>query len=343
MSIYLRVILAGALVILGQCWAARPASAWTFGAYLAYAWDTDEIYGYADTGIEPWDDTYSYECYEWDFDPWTEEEICISGVFYQYVPGVGATLYDPSPAFYLDISNVGTGDLVYVDYALNPPYLGTWTQISDHVQAAEVWSFEFDYYSGDYNWEYLGASAFLMAQLGAQASNSCNNPDVDAIVTEYRVQTPRVEYIPGCGDFRYYVDGENSTYFGWSDFANEHDYNGYYAIIASVLESGVDAIQDAWYNLGNGTIYSTSGYRNPVHNREHITPAGAANGRHIYGDAMDLASNASNWQDMWNTATSQSPRPCAEPQILSGTGHVHVDYRAVEGVLNPQGPCPATW
>jgi hypothetical protein len=106
------------------------------------------------------------------------------------------------------------------------------------------------------------------------------------------------------------------------------------ALIQSSLVNGLRTIQ---------TIYSaqhisiTSAYRTPAVNNEIDTEAGswAPRSRHVFGDAVDMATGGS--QDTFNslTAASQQKGNCIEDQNATGLGHVHVDWR--------QSGCKPEW
>lgn len=351
MSIYKRFLTIALTVLAFLLFVPRNADAFYGVTALSYTWEADQIEGFSATFVDWWDTTFLVTCWRWGYDPIYGLEFCEEYTEHVIWPAVAAQLWSPE-------GNLAGGGFFSSPLSAVTPYwgenggTGTWVAIGEHFTMYAWWG----WYRWDPYWGYLligtgggELSALFPAVTVAQVNNQCPNPDLDPIIAEYRTQTPRVEYIPRCNDFRT-LPNENSVFFGWADFANEHDYDGLYALIGPPLESGIDAIQQAWYNLGNGNLWTISGYRNPIHNRVHLPqlnpgdPPGAVNSRHIYGDAIDFVSDSSTWESLRNTAKAQNPVPCAEPNDISGDGHVHVDYRTVEGVLNRRGTvCPARW
>jgi hypothetical protein len=142
------------------------------------------------------------------------------------------------------------------------------------------------------------------------------------IIKEYVVY--KVNYVPLCAHFTKTVSSPNFAFA----VLNTGDYG--WAIIKGSLLNGLEA------TLANYGLPMTlnSAYRNPDRNAR-ITPKGAAQSRHMYGDAADIASNSSNWATL--RAAGKAAGACAEPLSISGFGHVHVDWRPTGGV------CPLNW
>ena len=126
-----------------------------------------------------------------------------------------------------------------------------------------------------------------------------------------------VSWTPDCSDF---TQSESSTHFSFSDL-NSGTYS--WAVIDNDLEDGVDDVYDDY-----GSIDINSGYRSPIKNNQ---VGGATNSRHVYGDAVDIDSDSSTWDDIAASAYSAAGG-CIEPKADSGTGHVHSDWRP--------GSCP---
>jgi hypothetical protein len=358
MKSYIRLIAGAFILLMISFWRPTEAFAYYSATGLEYYWDSDEIGGFSGTWMEPWDDPDVWQCVDWEWDWYYEEYVCVAYNELQFGPAVAGALYAPNEEF----RGGGFAGGVWwsgalVGYWSGSGGTGYWTALGNHYVIRDWYYWYWDDYWERWDWQLVSAgelfSAWPTPQTGLQISNACSlsyrdatgNQTLTMMVSEYRSQG--IGWIPHCEDFRYWLDngnGENSVYFGWSDFANEHDYP-YFALIGWPLEVGVDQIQEAWSNLGNGTLYTNSGYRSPIHNCCHISPAGAANSRHLFGDAMDFASNSTTWQDLHDTAKSRSPVPCVEPLAISMEGHVHADYRLVEGVFNRiNAPgCPANW
>ena len=74
-----------------------------------------------------------------------------------------------------------------------------------------------------------------------------------------------------------------------SDFTSSSNYNsGDYGY---AIDRDLNARKSAWAtacNVTSADMSLSSGYRNPEHNRHHISPAGALGSRHQYGDALDI-------------------------------------------------------
>jgi hypothetical protein len=87
---------------------------------------------------------------------------------------------------------------------------------------------------------------------------------------------------------------------------------------------------DTWQSNYGGPLGISRGYSTPAHND---TVAGAAtNSQHIYGNAADVASGATTWAALRQAARDGGA--CTEPLSISGSGHVHADWR---------GACPPGW
>jgi hypothetical protein len=140
-----------------------------------------------------------------------------------------------------------------------------------------------------------------------------------ALIQEYRDHAVRV--IPVCADFS---RDAQSVHFSFALLnTGDHDW----AILRPALLAGLEAI---YTQNGNRPIRINSAYRNPARNAK--LPGSARNSRHLYGDAVDIASDESTWEHF--RAIGIGLGGCVEPVDLSGTGHVHVDWR---------GRCPAGW
>ena len=155
-------------------------------------------------------------------------------------------------------------------------------------------------------------------RLGSTTVQSCGNPR-DAIIAEYAQYG--VAFTPTCADF---TQTAHSAHFSFAEL-NSGDYT--WAIIGGSLLNGLECVRTG---NGNTPLIINSGYRNPAHNAN--IPGAAPQSRHMFGDAADIASNAGTWQALRNAGKNCGA--CVEPQNVSGTGHVHVDWR---------GGCPQGW
>ena len=140
----------------------------------------------------------------------------------------------------------------------------------------------------------------------------------DTIIQEYR--NFRVSFIPSCASF---TRTKRSAHFSFAEL-NRGDFA--WAILTDRLLNGLENVRR---RNGNRPLSLTSAYRNPSRNRR---VGGASQSRHMYGDAADIASNRTTFPAL--ARHGKASGGCIEPVSLSGTGHVHVDYR---------GPCPPGW
>ncbi len=140
----------------------------------------------------------------------------------------------------------------------------------------------------------------------------------DRIIQEYI--NFRVSLRPTCASF---TRTKRSANFSFAEL-NGSDYP--FAILTDRLLNGLENVRR---RNGNRPLGLTSGYRNPARNRR---VGGASQSRHMYGDAADIGSNATTFDPLRRAGKGSGA--CCEPKSLSGTGHVHVDYR---------GACPPGW
>jgi len=170
-------------------------------------------------------------------------------------------------------------------------------------------------------WQTANIAAVVFAVLAGSlfASAACND-DRDKMIKEYVDQT--IDFTPACGDFT--SDG-HSTHFTFAEL-NTGDFSAW-AILRGSLLSGIETTRT---KNGNASLTVNSAYRNPKHNSG--VEGAAKNSRHLHGDAIDFQSDEDSWGGLRQAGKDASA--CAEPQALSGTGHVHLDWR---------GTCPANW
>ena len=140
----------------------------------------------------------------------------------------------------------------------------------------------------------------------------------NTIIQEYR--NYGVSFIPSCASF---TRTKRSAHFSFAEL-NTGDF--LWAIITDRLLNGLENVRS---RNGSRPLILTSAYRNPSRNRR---VGGAPQSRHMFGDAADISSNASTFDRL--RSAGKGSGACCEPKSLSGTGHVHVDYR---------GGCPAGW
>lgn len=160
--------------------------------------------------------------------------------------------------------------------------------------------------------------ATLWLGCAATADDTCND-ERDTIVKEYT--DLGVDFQPTCGDF---TQDAHSANFSFAEL-NSGDFS--WAILRATLLTGIEKTRS---NNGDSALTVNSGYRNPKHNA--TIPGSAPNSRHVHGDAVDFQSSADTWDSL--RKAGKDAGACSEPQDLSGTGHVHLDWR---------GTCPAGW
>lgn len=120
------------------------------------------------------------------------------------------------------------------------------------------------------------------------------------------------------------------THFTFGEM-NSGDYN--WAILTLPLQDGIENTRT---DYGNQSLTVNSGYRNPAHQCAIDAGAGrrcTINSSHVMGAAVDFASNSGTWAGI--AAAGKAATACTEPEVQSGSGHVHLDWR--------RSPCPYGW
>jgi hypothetical protein len=141
----------------------------------------------------------------------------------------------------------------------------------------------------------------------------------DSIKQEYVNYS--VSLSPMCLDF---TQSRHSSYFGFGEI-NTGDYS--WALVRDPLIASSGYGLDQWRaNYGSSRIINSS-YRNPARN---ASVGGAAQSRHMYGDAADLrnqSGSVSEWNAM-QTAASNAGADFIEPQNgPCGLACTHADWR----------------
>jgi hypothetical protein len=144
----------------------------------------------------------------------------------------------------------------------------------------------------------------------------------DTIIRQY----PRrgTNWTPSCADFTTSVP--SLSQYSFSEWRSQ-DRSWTWAILK---EPAVGNSYCVVSNYGS-TPNLNSGYRTPDHNQSQ---GGVPNGRHVYGDAADLAiSSQAQWTAMKNIAKGGAcSTACVEP--YDAVMRIHIDYR---------GACPTGW
>jgi hypothetical protein len=153
--------------------------------------------------------------------------------------------------------------------------------------------------------------------IGSRVACSNSGDDREDIIPQYFVYG--ASWTPSCSDF---TQQSTSQYFTFSEL-NGGDFN--WAILRASLLSGIDSTR---INYG-AALSVSSGYRNPSRN---FAIGGATNSPHIYGEAIDLHSNAGTWSLIRNAGLDAGA--CGEPYDRTYPSWVHLDWF---------GSCPPGW
>lgn len=150
----------------------------------------------------------------------------------------------------------------------------------------------------------------------------CQQPLNCIIQQYYSYPTGSPPYVPGCGTF---TSSGHTTNFSFAELNVNQEYS--WAILTSTFLTGLQNTRNSY-----GPMTVTSGYREPA---ENYSIGGAPGSQHVHGDAADIASTQSTWQNLHDKAKQNGA--CVEPVNYKGYNdwaHVHMDWR---------GPCPNGW
>ena len=255
---FMFVCLASALLLVR----APNAAAYGFTSPLYYDSGSDILGGYSATWKDSWDPDSG-----WEFD-----DECECSLYWEDWVSVEAELYRPSGGLQ---SSGYTYDFYYAELDLNPgtpPENGVWSQFGNHY---------IETYWYDEDGSYLGSETSYLGGSAGQASVSCGDGGLDALVTEYRSRNLRP--IPSCYDFKLIDSGALvSTYFTWGEVNHPEDNSHGWAIFTGNSLVGLDGTRD---NFGSA-LRITSGYRCPHINFN--TPGADPNSLHMWGKAADM-------------------------------------------------------
>jgi len=197
----------------------------------------------------------------------------------------------------------------------------------------DSWSFNLSLYGCVYQ----GGSGYGWL-VGNGYVNWCggSNPN-DADVLREQYKNHQLNVIPACS---YFLHQPESQYFGY-DVIESHDLGRQYthAIFRNSVKDAIDAL----YSQLSITITTSNRiYTSPNH--QYYLNSGAMNSRHVYGDAADIHSTSTTWDDlkvdMLNVLDTD---PCVEPKHIFGGNHLHIDYRSHSGALAQHSSCPTGW
>lgn len=143
----------------------------------------------------------------------------------------------------------------------------------------------------------------------------------DAIIGEYSNRA----FKPMCSSFTTSLPASSSfTFSQWKSTAHT---NHSHAVLRPVIVMNAESVM-AWADLS--TWWLVSGYRCPL---AQSAVSSALNGRHIYGDAVDidtpgLDESAELWDHIKGFADQAGA--CVEPRSMA-SNHIHMDYRHLDG------------
>jgi hypothetical protein len=157
----------------------------------------------------------------------------------------------------------------------------------------------------------------------SQAVTNCGD-ERTLIIQEYR-QYP-ADFVPACSDF---TQTRGSVYFPFPQL-NTGDYS--WALVRKPLIVPTSSMYglDNWRDVYGASRIMNSAYRNPAHNYNLPGGPGAANSRHMHGDAADLRNQSggvAEWNAMVGDAYSANAdfiEPSNGPCMMACT---HADWR----------------
>lgn len=148
-----------------------------------------------------------------------------------------------------------------------------------------------------------------------RAACSSSGDDRERLILEYPAYG--LTYLPTCAEFTQTSRAQSFTF-------NELAPNYSWAILRDELFTGADSTRTSY----GSALTVNSGYRSPSHNAS--IPRSSTSSRHMFGDAVDFASDAATWRNL--CLAGRAAKACVEPQSRSGTGHLHLQWA---------GSCPA--
>ena len=167
------------------------------------------------------------------------------------------------------------------------------------------------------------------------ASSSCSNPELDKLVQEYK--TVQAAYIPKCNEF---TNSAHSPHLSFQAL-NTGDY--LWAILRGQMLEGSECIYK--HLSASEHLLVNSGYRNPFHNAK--IPNSAPESRHIYGDAVDIQTGTTTWDEykgsrrhvahVWNRSRCRGRDTCTP--IFAGSAGASWLRRRSPILLTLASPC----
>jgi hypothetical protein len=178
-------------------------------------------------------------------------------------------------------------------------------------------------------WDFEYQSFDLYGYLTVQY---CDDSTASTIRREYNGRSTgsptwdEVSWKPACSDI---TTSGSSTHFSWSELTDHSPGNSHYpyAIIKSDLWTALEATRTA-YGDSSG-LHIESGYRNPLGNAS-ISPKGAGQSRHMWGDAVDMWPIGQDWNfGTWDAlrAVARANGFTYNEEYSDDPSHLHVDLR----------------
>jgi hypothetical protein len=137
--------------------------------------------------------------------------------------------------------------------------------------------------------------------------------------------TYSVNLTPACADFS---NSRSAAHFTFSEL-NGGDYSVALIKDQLIAASSSDGLEKWRSNYGS-PMTVTSAYRNPAHN---ASVGGAAQSRHMYGDAADIATGSDHnvWNSMLTAAQNANADWTEDTSGPCGWACVHADWRSHTG------------
>lgn len=186
------------------------------------------------------------------------------------------------------------------------------------------------YGGGQFFYEPQGGQSNQVTQSAQIQAVSCGDAR-DSLIGEYR--TYNVNLTPLCA---WFTQSAHSVYFTYNELTTQSDYS--WALIKKPLTVSASSGSpnyglDKWRELIGLAQTVNSGYRNPSHN---ASVGGAAQSRHMYGDAVDLRNVARTEAEYWDKACKA--RKDYNATFISNCDQSQPDARA-DYVEPLTGPC----
>ena len=230
--------------------------------------------------------------------------------------GVGILGDDGAYVGYDVDPGAGWADIALDDYT--PPI--QMQDLTYHAGASASWS------NGEYGYtDRWSDTVYMQARF-----QSCGDDTKNRLMQEYAGPTYPIHnyFVPQCSDF---TGSRHANYFSFSELTVHSDYSIALLRDPLIADSSSGYGMDKWRELYGSARTVNSAYRNPHHN---AAVSGAANSRHMYGDAADLNNDSSTydeWQQMLFAAYDANADYLEGQNDPCQTDCVHADWRSHSG------------